>query len=141
MQCGELMQSPVRWVQLRDTARTAARIMRDENVGFVIVCDRSGRVVGTVTDRDLALRLIADDHVPGATVESVMTGGPICCAPEDDVRVAETLMRRHHKSRIVCADRGGHAVGVISLTDIAHAEEPERVGKLLRAITNRETHA
>lgn len=138
MRCDELMHHPVRWVQIEDTVRTAARVMREENVGFLIVCDRSGRVVGTLTDRDIALRVVAEDHVPGSRVGSVMSGRPICCKPEDDVREAEALMQRFHKSRIVCTDEGGHAVGVISLADIAHHEPPERVGRLLRAITHRE---
>lgn len=113
--------------------------MREENVGFLVVCDPSGRVVGTLTDRDIALRLVADDHVPGATVDSVMTGGAICCEPDDDVNVAEHLMRQHHKSRIVCADHGRHALGVISLADIARVESPDRAGRLLREITERES--
>jgi len=93
-----------------------------------------------VTDRDIALRLVADDHITGTTVEGVMTEGAICCHPDDDIAVAEALMKRFHKSRIVCADEGGHAVGVISLADLAHIESPDRVGLLLREITNRETH-
>lgn len=141
MRCADLMHQPVRWVQSEDTVRTAARIMRDENVGFVIVCDSSGRVVGTLTDRDIALRVVADDHVPGARVGSVMTGDPICCKPDDDAGVAEALMQRFHKSRIVCTDGGGHALGVISLADIARHEPPDRVGRILRAITHREARA
>jgi CBS domain-containing protein len=132
------MHRPVRWVTTDDTVRTAARIMRDENVGFVIVCDSSGRALGTVTDRDIALRLVADDHVPGARIESVMTAGTVTCRPDDDVDIAERLMQRFHKSRIVCTDDGGHPVGVISLADLAQYESPERVGRLLREITSRE---
>ena len=59
--CRTVMQHPVRWVTETDTARTAARVMRDANIGFLVVCDASARVVGTLTDRDLVTRLLADD--------------------------------------------------------------------------------
>lgn len=141
MRCDQLMHTPVRWVEVEDTVRTAARVMRDENVGFLVVRDKSGRIVGTLTDRDIALRLVADDHVPGMKVGTVMTRELVHCHPDDDMTVAETLMRQHRKARIVCTDVGGHAVGIISLADIARVERPQVVGELLREITTRESHA
>ena len=49
MLCSEIMQRPVKWISEEDTALTAARVMRDENIGFLPVCDKSGRVIPRFT--------------------------------------------------------------------------------------------
>ena len=74
MLCQEIMKHPVKWVAQDDTARTAARVMREENIGFLPVCDRSGRVLGTVTDRDLAIRLVAEG-LPHPNTRELPTAG------------------------------------------------------------------
>ncbi|HZA49460.1 MAG TPA: CBS domain-containing protein, partial [Myxococcaceae bacterium] len=60
MRCEEIMKKDVECVSPQDTVQAAAKRMRDENIGFLPVCDQSKKVQGTVTDRDLAIRVLAD---------------------------------------------------------------------------------
>lgn len=145
MICRELMRSPVISCHLDAPAARTAALMRTRKLGFIPVCDDEGRVVGTVTDRDLAIRVLAECSVPGdarlqaiTPLRFVMTPGPVTCSPDDDLEHAEELMRRFHKSRIICVDAERRPVGVISLSDIARRDRAARVGELLRDITERE---
>lgn len=141
MRCEVIMKKNIECVSPQDTAMTAARRMRDENIGFLPVCDQSRAVLGTVTDRDIAIRLVADDQPGNTPVTDIMTREVIACRPEDDVEEAEKLMARHHKSRIMCVDDGGRLVGVLSLSDIAQYDRTGRATETLRNITEREARA
>jgi CBS domain-containing protein len=141
MRCQEIMKKNVECMSPQETVQAAARRMRDENVGFLPVCDSSKKALGAVTDRDLAIRVLADGKAASTRVEEVMTREVIACRPEDDLRKAEGLMTRNHKSRVMCVDREGFLVGVISLSDIAEREEASRAAKTMRGVSKRETRA
>ncbi|HEY3821919.1 MAG TPA: CBS domain-containing protein [Polyangiaceae bacterium] len=141
MLCREVMKKDVTCIAENDTAWAAAKLMRDQNIGFLPVCSSDGKVIGTITDRDIVVRLAAEDGALTTTVDQVMTNELVCCKPQDDIARAETLMEQERKSRIVCVDDQGHAAGVISLSDIAQREDVARVGGLLRAIAGREALA
>jgi CBS domain-containing protein len=142
MRCKDIMKSQIACVTPRDTVQTAARKMRDERVGFLPVCDTNNTVLGTVTDRDLVLRAVANNRPLDATIDSVMTPEVVACRPEDDVRRAEQLMAQNKKSRVLCTDANGRLLGVISLSDIAHNEpEQQRVAETMRQVTSREVRA
>src|SRR5262245_11197101 len=138
MICKGVMQHPVKWIGEDDTAWTAARRMRDENIGFLPVCDQSGRVVGTLTDRDLTIRVLADDLPAGTKVREVMTRDLVACEADDELAKAEQMMSARQKSRIVCTDDGGHLVGIISIADIAKHDEGAQVARTVRQIMERE---
>lgn len=138
MKCEQLMKKDVQCVSPRDTVEDAAIRMRDENVGFLPVCDQSKKVLGTLTDRDIVIRLIASRKPTNTTVENVMTREIVACRPQDDIRQAEQLMMQKHKSRIMCLDDAGRLVGVISLSDIAQHEDAARALDMLRQISERE---
>jgi CBS domain-containing protein len=138
MLCKELMKSDVKCISPNDTVQEAARRMRDENIGFLPVCDDSKRVLGTVTDRDLAIRVLADGAASSTPVDDVITREAIACHPDDDVMRAEELMARHHKSRVMCVDDSGRLVGVISLSDVAQQDSGNRAAQTLRDVSERE---
>jgi CBS domain-containing protein len=138
MLCSEIMKNPVKWVSEDDTAFIAARVMRDENIGFLPVCDKSGRVIGTLTDRDLALRLVAENIPAETRVAEVMSRNLVRCSPNDEIQAAEQLMGTQHKSRIVCTDDEGHLLGIVSISDIAKHDDGWRVARTVRKITSRE---
>ncbi|MBK9259841.1 MAG: CBS domain-containing protein [Polyangiaceae bacterium] len=138
MRCEEIMKRDVRFVSTSSTAQEAARIMRDENIGFLPVCDDQKRVLGTLTDRDLAIRLVAENRSSNESVGNVMTKEAICCRTGDDVQMAEQRMASEHKSRIMCVDDSGRLEGVISLSDIAQVTPDERAAKTMRGVTERE---
>jgi len=115
--------------------------MRDQNVGFLPVCDQSRKVQGTLTDRDLVLRLVADDRPTTTPVEQIMTREVVACRPGDDIHDAERLMGEKQKSRIMVVDEGDHLLGVISLSDIAQLGQSARVAETMRQVTDRETRS
>lgn len=137
MKCRELMKVRVETVSPDDSIANAARRMRDSNVGFLPVCEKSGRIFGTLTDRDIAIRCVAEGKDIALPVSKIATREVIACAPEDDVSRAETLMSQHHISRILCMD-GDNLVGVISLSDIAEKEDPELALRTFREVASRE---
>jgi CBS domain-containing protein len=138
MLCEQIMNRSVKALREEDPTQAAARLMRETNVGFVPVCGSDGKVVGTVTDRDIVVRLAADSGPMTTPVGKVMTRQVVCCKPQDDLRRAEQLMFDHRKSRVVCVDEQGHPVGVISLSDVARHEGGSQMATLLRSITTRE---
>ena len=141
MRCADIMKTDLECVTPETTVQTAAQRMRIENVGFLPVCDSSKKVVGTITDRDLAIRVLADARPESLPVQDVMTRDIVSCRPEDDLRVAEELMARHRKSRIVCLDGRDQLVGVISLSDIADRNDGNRAVRTMQGVSSREVRA
>ena len=138
MRCEEVMKRDVEYVAAKDTVRTAAVKMRDENIGFLPVCDEAKKAIGSITDRDLAIRVLADGGQVTTPVQDVMTREVVSCKPEDDVSVAAKLMGKEHKSRLMCLDKDGRLVGVLSLSDIAQLD----VGaSALQEVSKRELRA
>jgi CBS domain-containing protein len=142
MQCSTLMKADVECCLLDDTVEFAAQRMAERNIGFIPVCDPEGHVVGTLTDRDIVLRVVARGFDPAVTtLMEVYTSDVVACAPEDELTIAEALMSRHKKSRIMCVDDERHLAGVISLSDVARVETGARSSALLRSVAQREAHA
>ncbi|HEV8547539.1 MAG TPA: CBS domain-containing protein [Polyangiaceae bacterium] len=134
------MKSAIECVGPGDSAETAAQRMRDHNVGFLPVCNDELRVVGTLTDRDIALRVVAE-HLPGGTpVETIMTRDIVACRPSDDIQHAEELMGLFRVGRILCTEEDGTLTGVLSLSDVAAHESSTRVAQTLKDVTLRERH-
>ncbi len=139
MICKEIMKRYTEEVRPWDNLHSAARKMRDRGVGFLPVVDEQGRPIGTLTDRDIVVRCLAKDMRPSnATAREVMSTELVTCGRWDDLRVAEELMARHHKSRILCVDEKGVLAGIISLSDIAEKEEGAQAVRLMRAVSHRE---
>jgi CBS-domain-containing membrane protein len=139
MLCEEIMKREVECTGLNDSAQSAAQRMLEENIGFLPVCDQAKRAIGTITDRDIAVRLVARGLPASVKIADIMTREVVSCGPKDDVRKAERLMARNHKSRIVCLDDDGCLVGVISLSDIAEKDR-DRAGQTLAEVSEREVH-
>ncbi|MBU6534405.1 CBS domain-containing protein [Streptomyces sp. NPDC057245] len=112
-------------VEPMTTVTRAARLMREENVGDVLVTyDRD--LFGVLTDRDIVLRGIADGRDPDATtVGAVCTPPPVVTLdPDDSTDRAAELMRQHAVRRIPVVEHGGVPVGVVTLGDLAAADDP-----------------
>ncbi|HEY7410549.1 MAG TPA: CBS domain-containing protein [Vicinamibacteria bacterium] len=121
-----------------DTVARCAELMKERRIGFVPVLDADRRVLGVVTDRDLVLRVLAPGAAPSVPVSEVMTKEVVSCRSGDTLGAAEEKMALRRKSRVVVIDAEGRCIGVISLSDIAQAENRARTGKLLFAVTRRE---
>src|SRR5262249_32543470 len=92
MLCTDVMKSAVRCVSPQVTIEDAAAIMRDEGVGFLPVVDRGHHVIGTLTDRDIAIRVVACRESGGQPIEKFMTREVVACRPSDDLDYAQQLM-------------------------------------------------
>jgi CBS domain-containing protein len=139
MLCKDLMKTEVECVAPEDTAGAAARRMRDEEVGFLPVCDQTGAVIGTLTDRDIAVRLVAEDLSAETPVVDIMTAEIVACDPNDSIEQAQSVMGQAKVSRILCIAGGSdRLVGVISLSDIAQLEQGDRAAQTLREVSARE---
>ncbi|MEW5847529.1 MAG: CBS domain-containing protein [Myxococcota bacterium] len=139
MKCHEIMKTSVECCDPNDEIREVARRMAEKNIGFMPVRDEVGRVLGTVTDRDLVVRVLATDRDLETTrVHEVMSQPIIACRPTDDLHEAERLMSRHRVSRVICVDEHQRPVGVISLSDVADVERGARAATVLRNISHRE---
>lgn len=124
----EEVMSSAKCCSASDTVRDCARMMKEENIGFVPVCDPKGKPVGAVTDRDLVVRVLADSRTGDDKIEPFVTRNVISCRVGDDVADAERLMRESRVSRIMVCDDQGKLKGVISLQDLAQAESDEATG-------------
>jgi CBS domain-containing protein len=114
----EIMTTNPRTVNVDDTVLQAAQVMRDNDIGDVIVVD-DGQVTGIATDRDIAVRAVADGRDPDSTtVGEIATTG--VQAVEPDASVDDTLrMMREHDIRRLPIVRNGRPVGIVSLGDLA----------------------
>jgi len=140
MRCKDVMVTLVFRCRDSDPVQKAARLMLEEQVGFIPVTDETGRLAGVITDRDLALRVLAEDKPARTPIKSVMTaGGLLTCHPDDDLQALARRMAKEKKGRAVVVE-GGKVVGVISAADVAVAEgSMERAGALMRALSRRES--
>jgi CBS domain-containing protein len=138
MHCESVMRAAVAHMGPGVSSSAVAKKMRDEGVGFLPICDADDVVVGVVTDRDIAMRICAESRLHETPVGEIMSRNVIKCRPSDTIGHVTELMSRHQKSRLVVVDEAGKLRGVISLTDLAHCDEPLRVAVLLRQICSRE---
>jgi len=137
MRCSDIMKPNPICLEPSEPAVQAARRMRDENIGFVPVCDASGNVLGAVTDRDIAVRLVANQLPVTTPIADVMTNEIVACKASDDVDRAKQMMEKHHKSRVIVIDDQGRLAGVVSLSDIARQGDASGT---LREVASREAH-
>ncbi|HKX75472.1 MAG TPA: CBS domain-containing protein, partial [Acidimicrobiia bacterium] len=100
------------------TLAEAARIMRDADIGDVVVTNADGQVAGILTDRDIVVRALADDRDPTDTVESAWTQDVVSVSSRSAVAEAVSLMRQHNIRRLPVVDDGA-LVGIVSLGDLA----------------------
>jgi CBS domain-containing protein len=107
------------------TVRDVARLMQEHDCGCipVVVDARLRRLVGVVTDRDLACRCLAAGLGPETTVAEVMSVSPSCCAPDDDVQFVERIMEERQVRRVPVIDGRGSCVGMVSQADVVRAAE------------------
>ena len=135
MQIQQIMTQGVEFVEGDTPIINAAELMRDEDIGFLPVCEND-RIVGTVTDRDITIRAVAQGFDPRtATVREVMTQEVFYCYADEDVEHAGKVMQENEVRRMLILNRQKRLAGVISLGDIAKAAgEKELAGETLGQI-------
>ncbi|MDK1494423.1 CBS domain-containing protein [Sinorhizobium sp. 7-81] len=136
MRVSEAMHSGVRWISPDTDLRTAARIMKDDDIGALPVGEND-RLVGMVTDRDMALRAFANGHdVSSLTVRDVMTKEIVFCRTSESIEDAIHLMEEKKIRRLPVINEDKRMVGMLSLGDISHCSSREMTGELLKAVSD-----
>src|SRR5512138_473396 len=105
-----------------DKVAHVARLMKSEDIGPVPIVqyDTSMKLLGIVTDRDLAIKVVAEERDPGTTrVKDVMTTDVITCRESDDIETALDAMSKNQLRRIPVLHDGNMLVGIIAQADVA----------------------
>lgn len=134
----EEIMSKARCCRPGDSVRECARLMKDEDIGFVPICNDRQEPLGAVTDRDLAIRILAEGRTADERLEGIMTRDVVSCPLGADVMDAERLMREHRTSRVMVCDDRGTLRGVISFADIAEIDRDAATGQTLQAVKSDE---
>lgn len=135
MKVHEIMTARVRCVSPENTLVEAAGLMRQLDIGAVPVCDDK-RPIGMLTDRDIAIRAVADGRDPNTTtVGEAMSPGVILIPAEEHVEDLVRLMENKKVRRVLVVDRAGRLVGIVALGDIAVTSNPAFSGLALREVS------
>ena len=123
MKLKDIMTRSVVKIHPGENVEVAARILTHYNIGALPVCDRSGELVGMVTDRDLVTRCVATGRSPKDTkISDVMTAQVRYASPDMEVGVAAHLMGTQQVRRLPVVE-GGRLCGMLSLGDLVKREE------------------
>ena len=131
----DVMTGSPRTIDSAGSAVDAARLMRDEDVGLIPIVE-SDRLVGTVTDRDIAVRLVAEGKSPGSTrVADIASRELVTIDPDQDVDEAMRLMSKHQVRRLPVVEEDGKLVGIVAQADIAKHVSAAQTGDVVEKIS------
>ena len=131
MKIGELMTADVEVVSPDDTLHTAAKMMADLDAG-VLPVGENDRLVGMITDRDIAVRCIAEGMGPDTKIREAMTQEVMYCFEDDETHRICQNMADIQVRRLPVVNRDKRLVGIVSLSDLARKEA--NTAKALRGI-------
>jgi CBS domain-containing protein len=113
----------------------AAKMMKQEDVGVAPIVE-SGRLVGVLTDRDIAVRVVAEGKDPDSvSVRDVASSNVVTVDPQHDLDDALRLMARHQVRRLPVVEDDGRLVGVIAQADVAEESKPKKTGEMVEEIS------
>ena len=143
--CSEVMTKDPVCCLPADSAAKAAQLMKNENIGSIPVIEneQSRTLLGIVTDRDLALTIVAEGQDANSTpVEAVMTRKLVTCLADDDLQKALDAMAEYQLRRIPVVDNDNRIVGIIAQADVAtRVDEPEKTGEMVKEISQEQPFA
>jgi CBS domain-containing protein len=131
----EIMTSNPSTVEPDKTVVDAARIMKQEDAGVVPVTE-NGRLTGMVTDRDIAIRVVAESKDPkSTTVREVASSDLVTIDPQQDLDEALRLMAQHQVRRLPVVEEDGRLVGVVAQADVARHGNDTQTGQVVQEIS------
>lgn len=122
----DVMTPHVGFIEPGATIREAARKLSELDVGSLPVCD-AGRLVGMITDRDIVVRVVANDQSRDGAVSDVMSPDVLWAYDDEDLPSLVERMRRREVRRVPVVDREEKLVGIIALADLANSDAPDRL--------------
>ena len=139
LKCNVVMTKDPECCLPTDPVSTPAKLMRDLNVGAIPVIENKNtkRLIGIITDRDLAVLVVANAYDPETTkVAEIMTSQVMSCHVEDDFQKALDAMAAYQVRRIPVVDDENKIVGIISQADVAtRVDQPEETGRVVKDIS------
>jgi CBS domain-containing protein len=130
----EVMTPSPATVEAEQTAVEAARCMKEADAGMIPVV-RAGKLVGTVTDRDIAIRVVAEGKDPQATtVGEIASNELITISPDQDLSEALGLMASHQVRRLPVVE-DERLIGVVAQADVARVADERKVGETVEQIS------
>lgn len=122
--------------QAETPLREVARLMLENDIGLVPVIDVSGKPVGTVTDRDIALRVVAEGRDPQrCTARDCMTTPVTSVSVDSSLADAVERMESGQIRRLLVVDQDGRLCGVVAQADIALSGRDRKTAELLRGVS------
>ena len=136
MKAKDIMTQNPRVVTPDTSVQEAARLMQHEDTGVlpVVESEQSRRLVGMITDRDIALRVVAEGK-SSASVRDAMSSGASSAKPDDDAKDVMQLMAREQVRRIPIVDDSGAVVGIVAQADIVREGDDKRAEQTIEAIS------
>lgn len=134
MKVRDVMTHGVQTARAADTLQQVARRMSELDTGFMPICE-GDRVLGLLTDRDIAIRAVAEGLGPETPATQIMTSGAETAAEDDDVDDVTDKMARLQIRRIVILNKAGKLAGVMSLGDVALEAKAKDAGRTLAEIS------
>jgi CBS domain-containing protein len=131
----EVMSSNPSAIEADSSVADAAKLMRDDDVGLAPVVE-GDRLVGTLTDRDITVRVVAEGKDPQSTkVREVASTDLVTVDPEQDLDEAVRLMAQHQVRRLPVVEEDGRLVGVVAQADVARQADDRQTGEVVERIS------
>ena len=132
----DLMTSNPRTIDPDQPVAEAAKLMKQEDVGIVPIVDDQNRLVGTITDRDITVRVVAEQKDPQSTTAGeVATQDLVTVDPQQGLDEALRLMAQHQVRRLPVVGEDGKLVGIVAQADVAREGEDARTGEVVQQIS------
>jgi CBS domain-containing protein len=131
----EVMTSRLCSIDANETVAYAAKMMRDEDVGIAPIVE-GDRLVGVLTDRNIAVRVVAEGRDPEQVkVTEVASRDVVTLDPQQDLDEAFRLMARHQVRRLPVVEEDGRLVGVVAQADVAQEADDRQTGEVVEQIS------
>jgi CBS domain-containing protein len=131
----ELMTSDPSTIDANQSVSDAAKLMRDEDAGIAPVVDGE-RLVGVLTDRDIAIKIVAEGRDPQATnVREIASTDVVTIDPQQDLDEALRLMAQNQVRRLPVVEEDGRLVGIVAQADVAEHASDRQTGEVVEEIS------
>ena len=134
MRISEVMTREVATVRANQTAQEAAKFMLQGDAGSIPVTD-GDRLIGMITDRDIAVRGVAQGLGPDTLVSELMSSGLICARADDDTEEVATRMGEAQVRRLPVIDEAENLIGIVSIGDLSRETDGEEAHMALDGVS------
>ena len=119
MKVKDVMQDDIVYLLPEASIEDCAKLMENNHIGCLPICDNNKKILGIVTDRDIILRSIAcDKNVKSTPVKDIMSTKVFFCKEEDDITNAQNLMSKEQIRRLPVVDKNNSVIGMLSIGDL-----------------------